>query len=249
MFEDMLLHSGARFTSSRITATTLMAFALQALLVGILVVVIPLKPQVVPARPPVQTVVLAPPPLLAPPVAAPAPRVREPEVTKPVRTKLPDQVVRTPVKIPEKRQVEKQEAPPLPPPALGVGVLQGAPAGLPGGQLASSAPPVPVAQPHAATPQRVPVSQSIIEALLLHQVTPRYPPSALHAHIHGAVVLDAVISKDGSIGNVRAVQGDPVLISAAMDAVRQWKYKPYYLDGQPIEVETIITVNFNLPHG
>jgi len=235
MFEQTLLQSEVRFTWRR-TATVLVGFALPALLVGILIMIPVSKPHVRPkSRPQLQTVLVAPPPLSAP------------GVTKPVRAKLPDQVLRTPVKIPK-----TQEAPPPPPPTLGV--VNGTPGGLPGGQLsgivgAMASPLPPLAKPHAATPQRVPVSQGVVGALLVHQVMPRYPPSALHKHIQGAVVLDAVISKDGRIDNLRVVQGDPVLVAAATDAVKQWKYKPYILDGQPVEVETIITVNFTLPHG
>lgn len=66
-------------------------------------------------------------------------------------------------------------------------------------------------------------------------------------HVQGAVQLEAVISKEGAITNLKVLKGDAVLGRAAMDAVRQWRYKPYYLDGQPVEIDTQITVNFKLP--
>ena len=66
-------------------------------------------------------------------------------------------------------------------------------------------------------------------------------------HVQGTVQLEAIISKEGAITNLKVLKGDAVLGRAAVDAVRQWRYKPYYLDGQPVEIETQITVNFKLP--
>ena len=73
-----------------------------------------------------------------------------------------------------------------------------------------------------------------------------YPPLARSAGVQGPVVLFAVISKAGTIDNLRVVSGHPMLVPAAIEAVRQWRYRPYILNGQPIEVETQITVNFTL---
>ena len=66
------------------------------------------------------------------------------------------------------------------------------------------------------------------------------------AHIQGDVILQATISKGGQIENLRVVNGHPMLVQAALDAVKQWRYKPYMLNGEPVEVETQITVNFTL---
>ena len=74
-----------------------------------------------------------------------------------------------------------------------------------------------------------------------------YPPQARQMRLEGTVELQANIAESGSISSVKQLSGDRVLGRAAMDAVRQWKYKPYYLNGQPVEVETQITVNFKLP--
>ena|SRR5271166_1009288 len=103
--------------------------------------------------------------------------------------------------------------------------------------------------PKAATPQRVLVSQGVSQGLLLTQVAPVYPPLARQARIKGTVVLRAVISKDGSIESLTLESGHPMLVPAAMDAVKQWKYKPYFLNGEPVEVETTINVNFTLEGG
>jgi protein TonB len=79
---------------------------------------------------------------------------------------------------------------------------------------------------------------------LLTQVKPVYPPLAKQARIQGVVLLEAVISKDGAIDNLRVISGHPLLTQAAIDAVKQWRYKPTLLNGEPVEVVTTITVNF-----
>jgi TonB family protein len=105
---------------------------------------------------------------------------------------------------------------------------------------------VPVNVPKAAG-QTVKVSQGVSQGLLIKKVPPVYPHQALQAGIQGAVLLEAHIAKDGSITSVKAIKGDAQLSGAAVDAVRQWKYKPYFLDGQPIDIQTQVTVNFRLP--
>jgi periplasmic protein TonB len=85
--------------------------------------------------------------------------------------------------------------------------------------------------------------------LLVRKVNPNYPPLARQARIQGQVVLRAVIAKDGSIENLTLVSGHPMLAPAAIDAVKQWKYKPYLLNGEPVEVDTEVLVNFTLAGG
>ncbi len=96
-------------------------------------------------------------------------------------------------------------------------------------------------------PQTVKVSQGVSEGLLLKRVQPIYPPQARQMRLQGTVLLEASIGKDGSIQGLKQLSGDPTLGRAAMVTVRQWKYKPYYLNGAPVEVETQVTVNFKLP--
>lgn len=97
-------------------------------------------------------------------------------------------------------------------------------------------------------PVRVRVSESVSQAFLYKKVSPEYPPEARKRHIEGQVVLKAEISKEGDITSLIVVSGDPVLVPAALDAVRLWKYRPYLLNGQPASVETQVTVNFVLKH-
>jgi len=94
------------------------------------------------------------------------------------------------------------------------------------------------------TLETVKVSQGVSQGLLIKRVQPKYPPSALAVHTEGAVQIEATINKEGSVTNVKVLSGNAVLAHAAVEAVRQWRYKPYYLDGQPVEIETQITVNF-----
>jgi len=88
------------------------------------------------------------------------------------------------------------------------------------------------------------ISQGVSQGLLIKRVQPTYPPAALKVHSQGAVQIEATINKEGNVINPKVLRGDPVLARAALEAVRQWRYKPYYLDGGPVEIQTQITVNF-----
>jgi TonB family protein len=94
--------------------------------------------------------------------------------------------------------------------------------------------------------QRVRVSQGVSAGLIISKVPPIYPPSARSARIQGSVVMNALISRTGDIVSVNVISGDPMLAPAALDAVKQWKYRPYMLNGSAVEVETTVTVNFTL---
>ena len=91
------------------------------------------------------------------------------------------------------------------------------------------------------------ISQGVSQGLILKRVQPVYPEQARQMRVEGKVELQANISKSGSITGVKQLSGDPLLGRAATDAVRQWKYKPYFLNGEPIEIQTQITVIFKLP--
>jgi protein TonB len=104
----------------------------------------------------------------------------------------------------------------------------------------------PLPHPPVAThAQAAPVSV-IMEGNLVHKVEPRYPVIAQQVGIQGAVVIRALISRTGNIERAQVESGQPLLTAAALAAVREWKYRPYYLNGEPVEVETEITVNFIL---
>jgi periplasmic protein TonB len=105
-----------------------------------------------------------------------------------------------------------------------------------------------VSQPAAApsVPQRVIIVSTIEAAKLVSQIHPVYPALAMQARIQGDVVLHAIISKDGGVSELQVLSGHPLLVNAALDAVRKWRYSPTLLSGRPVEVETTITVSFVL---
>jgi protein TonB len=96
--------------------------------------------------------------------------------------------------------------------------------------------------------QTINISQGVSQGLLLKKVQPQYPRNALAMHVEGAVELMATISTTGNITAVKVVSGEQLLTKVAVDAVKQWKYKPYLLNGEPVEIQTQVTVNFKLPH-
>jgi len=112
--------------------------------------------------------------------------------------------------------------------------------------VVSEPPPSETMPPSTTVPQRVRVSSGVQSQLLQTRVNPKYPPDAREQHIQGVVVLKVDIDKDGNVSNVELISGHPALAQAAIDAVQQWKYKPYLLNGTPVEVETQVTVNFTL---
>jgi TonB family protein len=113
--------------------------------------------------------------------------------------------------------------------------------GVIGGIIGSAAPP-----PDPALPRPQRVSSEVMEGNLLKRVEPEYPAFARKAQIHGEVRLQAVVSKTGVIKNLRAISGHPILIQAALDAVKQWQYKPFLLNGEPAEAEGVVIVAFRL---
>jgi TonB family protein len=98
----------------------------------------------------------------------------------------------------------------------------------------------------SSSPLPVPVSQAISSGLVTGKVTPQYPDIALNRRVQGQVVMRAVIDKNGRVEELTLASGDRMLAPAAIEAVKQWKYRPYVLDGQPVKIETQITVVFQL---
>jgi len=230
MFEDSLIESGGRLKTRRgLTTTISVIFQIGLLLVMILIPLI--FTEALPKQQ-LMTFLVAPPPPPPPPPPAAAPV----KIVKQIQTDIVNGQLRTPTKIPEKVQMIKEEE--APPPAMAsTGVVGGVPGGVPGGSMGgvmgSILSSTPVAVPKVATPQRVRVSQGVSAGLLVRKVNPNYPPLARQARIQGQVLLQAEISKDGSIQNLRLIRN----------------YKPYLLNGEPVEVETQVQVNFTLSGG
>jgi protein TonB len=245
MFEDSLLESGGRLKTKR-GRTTTFAIILEIALIGVMVLMPLIFTEALPKQQ-LMTFLVAPPPPPPPPPPAAAPV----KIVKQIQTDIVNGALRTPTKIPQKVQMIKEDE--APPAMASAGVVGGVPGGIPGGQMGGVIGGIisstPVAVPKVATPQRVRVSQGVVSGLKVRDVKPNYPPLARQARIQGTVVLHAVISKDGSIENLTLVSGHPMLAPAAIDAVKQWKYKPYLLNGEPVEVDTEVQVNFTLAGG
>jgi protein TonB len=163
-----------------------------------------------------------------------------------------DQGLHAPTKIPKDIKMLKEDAAP-PQQMAGVAGMSGM-GGSGGGALGGvmggigNGPPVVVrAAPKPTGPQHV--SSGVIEGLAISRPQPVYPPIAKAAHVQGVVVLHALISKQGTIEDLKVVSGPPMLTSSAVDAVKRWRYKPYLLNGEPTEVETTINVNFTFGGG
>jgi protein TonB len=246
MFEDSLLESSGKLRTKR-KWTTVLSFALQCFLVGIMILIPLIYTEALPKQQ-LMTFLVAPPP---PPPPPPPPAAAPIKVVKVVQTDIVNGQLRTPTKIPEKVAIIKEEA--APPPITSAGVIGGVPGGVPGGSLGGVMGGIigntPVAVPKVATPQRVRVSAGVQQGNLVNQVKPVYPQIAKAARISGSVVLQAEISKQGTIENLKVLSGHPMLVQSAVDAVKQWRYKPYMLNGEPVPVETTITVNFTLSGG
>ena len=248
LFEDSLLEASSG-QGKRRTWATIFSIILQCFLVGVLILVPLWFTDVLPKQQ-LLTLLEAPPPPPPPPPTASASAVK----VRKVASDIMNGQLRTPSRIPTKVQMIKEaEAPPM---AVTGGVVGGVLGGIPRGQLGgviggiissgSSPAPVPALPKTVPTVQRVRVSQGVTKGMLISRVEPTYPPLARQARIQGVVVLTAIISKDGNIQNLQLLSGHPMLAPAAIDAVKQWRYKPFLLAGQPVEVETTVTVTFHL---
>jgi protein TonB len=199
---------------------------------------------------------VAPPP---PPPPPPPPAASAPKIVKVIPRQFDAGKLMQPKAIPKEITMIKEEELPA---ASGVqGVVGGVPGGVPGGvaggviggiigSVPTAAPPPPpppkVEAPKPVTPQRIRVGGNVQAAMAIRAPKPSYPPLAKQARIQGVVRLNAVIGKDGTIQDLKAASGHPLLVPAALEAVRQWLYKPTLLNGEPVEVVTVIDVNFTL---
>jgi protein TonB len=193
--------------------------------------------------------------LVAPPPPHPPAADQVERVVRQIQTDLLSTAqLRTPSKIPQKvRMIHEEDAPP--PMPAGTGGVIGGFGGVPGGQIggvigsivsSASNPSSSVPKFVPPTPQRVRISQGVTKGLVIQKIEPAYPPLARAARVQGDVVLSAAIDANGQITNLQLVSGHPILVPAAIAAVKQWRYKPFLLNGQPVEVETTITVIFSL---
>ncbi len=223
--------------------TTLTSFGVQAVVISLLLM-LPLW----------RTVGLPPARVLSTPVTLGSPSPAEPvvhrqNVTTIVPRNLDENVIVAPREVPlHISMIDEPSGPPQISPSPsgtrdGMGNGSGDVWRALGDSIVRPAPlPVPAPAPNA----RVFRSSDLLAGSLVRRVQPVYPPLARSARIQGTVVLSAVISKAGTMENLRVVSGHPMLVTAAMEAVSQWRYRPYILNHEPIEVETQIIVSFSL---
>lgn len=242
MFEDSLFDSGAG-RRPRKTWPRVLSFILELCAIGVLVLVPMIYTQALPKQ--LWTSVLETP---SPP-AGPAPPQRvvhsQPQHQRPSRDEI-DSVLREPRFIPKTISTKPEEPTSEAPPNIDDSVVGGTGEGTRSpviAEITRTVSPV-VVKP---TPQQtLRVSSGVAAGLLVHQVKPLYPALAVQARIQGTVVLQAVIGKDGTVRDLHLVSGHPMLAGAAIEAVKQWRYRPYLLNKEPVEVDTQINVNFTL---
>jgi periplasmic protein TonB len=238
MFEDSLVESQGRIrTQSRWFAIG--SFFAQAVLLVLLVLYPLLNPLALP-RQAVERLLVAPPPPMAPAhveTRASAPAAHQPVIS------LQDQL-QAPSKIPSHIATINGSAAQTPPGFNVIGGSQDGP-GIPGGIPLGSPPPAVTLAPRPA-PKRILISTGVATGLLLSPIRPVYPAIAKVARIQGTVLIAATISRQGTIENLQVMEGPPMLRQAAIDAVAAARYRPFLLNGEPVEVETSIRVIFSL---
>ncbi len=202
MFEDSIIESGGKLKDKR-GRTTLFSFLVQFGIIGFMVLLPLLFTE---ALPNLQSAMA----LVAPPPPPPPPPPAEVHIVKQVQTDIVNGQLRTPTKIPKKVEMIKEEEAP---PPMTSGVVGGVPGGVPGGSMngvmgsiISTNSAVPTIKP-----QRIRVSSGVTQGLVIHRVEPSYPPIAKTARVSGTVILQAVISKEGTIENLHVVSGHPLL--------------------------------------
>jgi len=233
--------------------TVVVSFIGQCLMIGVAILLPLIYTDSLP-RTQLTSFLVAPPP---PPPPPPPPAAAPVKVVRMIPKQFDAGRLMAPKVIPKEIAMIKEDE--LPPVSGGAGVVGGIPGGIPGGtpggviggiisSVPQAAPPPPpvVAAPKPVAPQRIRVGGNVQQAKLLNQPKPVYPPLAKQARIQGTVRFNAIIGRDGAIQNLTVVSGHPLLVPSALEAVRQWRYQPTLLNGEPVEVVTQIDVNFTL---
>jgi protein TonB len=255
MFEQTFVDGVGRTNKSW---TVLVSFIGQIALITVAVILPLIYTDVLPTAT-LASMLTAPPP---PPPPPPPPAAAQPiKVVKVIPRQFDAGKLMAPKVVPKEIATIKEEE--LPPAVSGVaGVVGGVSGGVAGGAVGgvlggiigavpTAAPPPPPPPPPAAVKkveavQRIKVGGNVQSAAIIRKVPPVYPQLAKSARVSGVVHLAAIIAKDGTIQELHSLGGPALLIQAAMDAVKQWVYHPTMLNGEPVQVETTIDVNFTL---
>ncbi len=249
MFEQSLMELSMGKTKTPWAVA--LSFTVQAIMMAVLLLIPLLDYYELPATE-LMTFLVAPPP---PPPPPPPPS--EAVIKKIIPREFDSGQLTQPTAIPDKVAIIKEAD--IPPSATIAGVIGGVPGGMVGGTvggviggiisnapIVAPPPPPPPVKKVKATPKRIRVGGSVQKARLAKRVPPVYPALARQARIQGTVKLTAIIARDGSIQKLEVGSGHPLLVPSALDAVKQWRYKPTLLNGEAVEVVTQIDVIFKL---
>lgn len=244
MFEDVLIESAGQKGRSRKALSLPVSLALHVLVIGIAVGASIWFVEDVPEPPiPVTFYAAAPPPPPPPPAAAPKPAAPKPETQKPVPVKPSEMTAPTviPEKIPEPLAAPEPEAPAT------EGVEGGVEGGVPGGVMGGVLGGVVGGTGPGLEGEPLRVGGDVKAPQLVNRVEPSYPEAARKARMEGVVILEAIITANGNVEDVKVLKSvNPLLDAAATRAVSQWKYRPATLNGRAVRVYLTVTVTFNL---
>jgi periplasmic protein TonB len=245
MFEEMVV-SNAKNKKTNKPWTVFISMVLQIAFLALLILIPLIYTEALP-KTLMSSILLAPPP---PPPPPPPPAAVQVVHVKPVAHLMEAGKLVAPKAIPKDVKIIKEEEAP---PDVGAGMVGGVPGGVAGGSMggviggviggagSTAAPP-----PPKVNPKRITVGGNVQAAHLVNRVQPVYPPLARQTRISGTVKLHAIIGKNGAVEQLQVVSGHPLLVQSALDAVRQWRYQPTLLNGDPVEVDTEIDVIFSL---
>ncbi len=244
MFEEMVVSNPGGSKKTNKPWTVMLSMIVQATFVAILILIPLIYTEALP-KASLATLLIAPPP---PPPPPPPPAAAQIVHVKPQVHLMDAGKLVAPKVIPKEVKIIKEEA--EPDPGM-MGVAGGVPGGVPGGQMGGviggviggvgAAPP-----PPKPSQTRIKQGGAVTAASLINKVQPAYPPLARQTRISGTVRLHAIISKSGTVQQLEVLSGHPLLVQAALDAVKQWRYRPTTLNGEPVEVDTTIDVIFSL---
>jgi periplasmic protein TonB len=240
MFEDLVVSSPNPKGTNK-PWTVVVSMLAQAAVLAIVILIPLIYTEALP-KAMMATLIVAPPP----PPPPPPPPAAVVKIVKPIQHLMDAGKLTAPKVIPKDVKIIKEEEP-----DMSVGMTGGVPGGVAGGSMGGviggviggmgGAPP-----PPKPVQGRIRQGGQVQAAKLVNKVTPMYPPLAKQTRQSGTVRLHAIIAKDGSIQSLDVVSGPPLLQSSALEAVRQWRYQPTLLNGEPVEVETTIDVIFSL---
>ena len=244
MFEEMVVSNPGGNKKTNKPWTVMLSMLVQAAFVTVIILIPLIYTEALP-KASLTTFLTAPPP---PPPPPPPPVAAQIVHVKPQVHLMDAGKLVAPKVIPKEIKIIKEDA--EPDPGM-MGVSGGVPGGVPGGQMGGviggviggvgGAPP-----PPRPAQTRIRQGGAVTAASLINKVQPSYPPLARQTRISGTVRLHAIISKAGTVQQLEVISGHPLLVQAALDAVRQWKYRPTTLNGEPVEVDTTVDVIFSL---